>query len=79
MILSDIRTYLQQHRHVALRDLMTHFNVDAQTLRGMLDKWIRKGQLQKLPMTASCGTQCCQCDPTLTELYEWLDQPSLSS
>jgi hypothetical protein len=42
MILSDLRTYLQQQRRVSLADLVTHFNIDADALRGMLSKWIAK-------------------------------------
>jgi len=57
-----------------LADLIIHFDMDADALRGMLDKWISKGKVRKLPLTASCGTSCCQCDTTLTEIYEWVDE-----
>ncbi len=76
MILSDLRAYLKEQRRVALADLCTHFNMDADALRGMLDKWIGKGKVRKLPLTASCGTSCCQCDTALTEIYEWIDEGS---
>lgn len=74
MILSDLRAYLIQHHRVALADLILHFNMDADALRGMLGLWISKGKVRKLPLTASCGTSCCQCDTTLTEIYEWINQ-----
>ncbi len=74
MILSDLRDYLRQQRRVALADLVTHFGMDADALRGMLDKWISKGKVRKLPLTASCGTSCCQCDTALTEIYEWVEE-----
>ena len=74
MILSDLRSYLKQQRRVALKDLINHFNMDADALRGMLGKWISKGNVRKLPLESSCGTSCCKCDPTLTELYEWVDK-----
>ncbi|MFI3187369.1 MAG: FeoC-like transcriptional regulator [Methylococcaceae bacterium] len=74
MILSDLRAYLRLQHRVALADLIIHFNMDADALRGMLDKWISKGKLRKLPLSASCGTSCCQCDSALTEIYEWLEQ-----
>lgn len=73
MILSDLRDYLRAHRRVALADIVTHFNMDADALRGMLDKWISKGKVRKVPLSASCGTSCCQCDTALTEIYEWLE------
>jgi hypothetical protein len=74
MILSDLRGYLKAQRRVALADLMIHFDMEADALRGMLGKWISKGKVQKLPLIGSCGTSCCQCDTTLTEIYEWIEQ-----
>lgn len=73
MILSDLRGYLIQQRRVVLADLVVHFNMDADALRGMLGKWISKGKVRKLSVDSSCGTSCCKCDPALTELYEWID------
>ena len=73
MILSDLRAYLKVQRRTALADLVIHFGMDADALRGMLDKWISKGKVRKLPLSSSCGTSCCQCDATLTEIYEWVD------
>jgi hypothetical protein len=74
VILSDLRAYLKGQRRVALADLIIHFNMDADALRGMLDKWISKGKVRKLPLSASCGTSCCQCDTALTEIYEWVEE-----
>ncbi len=73
MILSDLRGYLIQQRRVALADLVVHFNTDADALRGMLGKWISKGKVRQLPLGSACGSSCCKCDATLTELYEWID------
>ncbi|WP_305907522.1 FeoC-like transcriptional regulator [Methylomarinum sp. Ch1-1] len=73
MILSELKSYLKQHHRVSLSDLVIHFNIDANALRGMLEKWISKGKVRRLPLNSSCGTSCCQCDPTLTELYEWVE------
>ncbi len=73
MILSDLRSYLQEKHRVALSDLVLHFNMDADALRGMLGKWISKGKVRQSPVTTSCGTSCCKCDPLLTEIYEWVD------
>ncbi len=73
MILSELRDYLKQQQRVTLHDLVLHFNCDAEALRGMLRKWISKGKVNKLTPSASCGTGCCKCDPTLTELYEWIE------
>jgi len=74
VILSDLRSYLKQQRRVALADLVGHFKMDADALRGMLGKWISKGNVRKLSRENSCGTSCCKCDPALIELYEWIDK-----
>jgi hypothetical protein len=73
MVLAELRDFLQQRQRVALSELISHFAVDAEAMRGMLALWQRKGRLRKVSKTAQCGTQCCQCDTTLTEIYEWLD------
>lgn len=73
MILSELRSYLQEKRRVTLSDLVLHFQMDADAIRGMLHKWINKGKVRLSPTGTSCGTSCCKCDPTLTEIYEWLD------
>lgn len=73
MILSELRDYIQAQSRVSLKDLSLHFNVDPHALRGMLQKWISKGRVRKeMAGGASCGTGCCQCDPLITEVYEWV-------
>lgn len=73
MILSDLRSYLQQKGRVSLNELVLHFHVDANALRGMLEKWIGKGKVRLMSANSNCGTNCCKCDPLLTEIYEWVD------
>ena len=74
MILSELRSYLQEKQRVTLNDLVVHFKIDADALRGMLGKWISKGKVRQLPVNSSCGTSCCKCDPALTEFYEWVEK-----
>jgi putative ferrous iron transport protein C len=73
MILSELRNYMQLQHRVVLNDLIIHFNVDANALRGMLGKWISKGKVRKTSAEQACGTSCCKCDPAMTEVYEWVD------
>lgn len=74
MILSDLRQYLESRKRASLNDLVLHFQIDATALRGMLAKWISKGRVrQQLAGGVACGTSCCQCDPLLTEIYEWVE------
>ncbi|MGR9072932.1 MAG: FeoC-like transcriptional regulator [Gammaproteobacteria bacterium] len=72
MILSELKIYLMQKRKVALLDMMNHFDMEADALRGMLKKWIGKGKVRLLTAESACGTSCCKCDPALTEIYEWI-------
>lgn len=72
MILSDLRSYLQDKHRVTLNDLVLHFDIDANALRGMLGKWISKGKVKRSTAESGCGTSCCKCDPLLTEIYEWV-------
>ncbi len=71
MILSDIRDYLRTHRRVALSDMALRFGTEPDALRGMLDKWVAKGKVSKLPSGTICGGGCCRCDLNTTEVYEW--------
>ncbi|NOT83950.1 MAG: sugar metabolism transcriptional regulator [Methylococcaceae bacterium] len=74
MILSDLRSYMQLQHRVVLNDLIIHFNMDANALRGMLSKWMSKGKVRKTSTEKACGTSCCKCDPAMTEIYEWVDE-----
>lgn len=71
MILADLRNYLQARPGATLAELARHFGADAETLRGMLALWIRKGKVQKLLASSSCGSRCTQCDPASVEIYQW--------
>lgn len=73
MILSELRNYLKERKSVALRDLMLHFDTDAEALRGMLQILVAKGYVTKVSAKEACGTSCCKCDSTLIEIYEWVN------
>ncbi len=73
MILSELRLYLRRQHRLSLLEMANHFDTDADALRGMLAKWIRKGKVKRIDRGAACGTGCCQCDPAMTELYEWVE------
>jgi hypothetical protein len=73
MILGDIKNYLMERRRAPLSDIALHLGSDPEAVRGMLERWIRKGKVRKLPAPASCNSGCNVCDPAATEIYEWLD------
>jgi hypothetical protein len=72
MILSDIKKYFSERPAASLADLSVHFNVDPDAMRGMLDQWIRKGKLRRLPEGASCSSCCESCNSDNLEIYEWV-------
>ncbi len=78
MILSELRDYLKTNGRAALLDMAHRFDTDPDALRGMLDKWVAKGRVVKLPQGTECGG-CCKCDPATTEIYEWVRSDRLSS
>jgi putative ferrous iron transport protein C len=71
VILAELRDYMKQRRQATLADLAAHFQVDPDAVRGMMDVWIGKGKVRRLPATASCGSSCTKCDPAGTEIYLW--------
>lgn len=72
MNLLEIKNYLMRVKMASLSSLCLYFNCDSEVLRGMLGHWIRKGCVRCCQKTAKCGSQCVQCSPLLTEIYEWI-------
>ena len=72
MILTEIKNFFSRQRMVSLSDLSIHFGVEPDALRGILDQWIRKGKLRKLPQGKSCKGCCEACNSDNTEIYEWI-------
>lgn len=73
MTLSALKTYVQDHHVVSINDLTAHFDMDADTLRDMLEILIRKGQVRKIQdADVHCG-KCAQCYMLSSELYEWVE------
>ena len=72
MILSELKSYLAEHRRADLTDMSTRFATDAEAMRGMLDHWIRKGRVRRLPEGESCGKASCCCSEHTPEIYEWV-------
>nr|VFJ74348.1 MAG: FeoC like transcriptional regulator [Candidatus Kentron sp. FW] len=70
MILSELREYLRSNGRAAITDMAYHFETEPDAIRGMLEHWIRKGKVRKLPEGTSCG-DCHECAPENVEIYEW--------
>jgi predicted ArsR family transcriptional regulator len=74
MILTEIKHYLMQRNIATLRDIALHVDANPDAVRGMLDHWVRKGQVSRQLATASCGSSCTKCDTDATEIYRWQDR-----
>jgi len=74
MILSGIKRYFSQQPVASLADLSVHFGVEPDAMRGMLEQWIRKGKLRKLPQGTPCPSCCEACKSESLELYKWLSE-----
>jgi putative ferrous iron transport protein C len=72
MSLVDIKRHMMQVKMATLASLCTLFKCDAETLRCMLQHWIRKGNIRLCLKTPACGSRCFKCPTTTTELYEWV-------
>lgn len=72
MILTEVRDYLKLKGQAPLRDMALEFGMDQDALRPILEQWIAKGKLEKLPQGTSCGGGCNSCAPETIELYQWI-------
>jgi len=73
MILTEVKHYLKNRREAPLRDMSLHFDMDQDALRGVLEQWVRKGKVRRLPSGTPCNG-CSSCEPVNIELYAWVDE-----
>ncbi|MEO0968563.1 MAG: FeoC-like transcriptional regulator [Cyanobacteria bacterium J06639_18] len=71
MILKELQQFFSQHQKVSLADLQLHFRIDADALRQILNRLIRKGRIRKMEDTRKCGG-CHSCADEAIEFYEWV-------
>jgi hypothetical protein len=72
MILTEVRDYLRDRRHVTLDDVATHFDVDTDLARDLVDRWVRKGRVVcQQPSAAQCSL-CDSCKTECLEVYHWV-------
>ena len=72
MILSEVRTYIAEHKRATLMDMCYRFDADPDALRGMLAILQRKGKIRMVADTSTCSPGCCKCDAKIKEIYEWI-------
>lgn len=72
MILTQVRDYLKQNGQAPLRDMALEFGMEQDALRPIIEQWISKGKVEKLPQGTSCGGGCNSCSPETIELFQWI-------
>ena len=73
MILTELKSYLIEHRRVPLMDLAYHFQTTPEAIKDMLTHFLRKGKVRHLAGNRCEKNCCCQSDPTNLEIYEWVE------
>lgn len=72
MILMDLKAHLAAVKTVSLAELTQRFNLDALTIRDMLNLLIHKGIICRRYKTSACGSACHKCELAAIEIYEWV-------
>ncbi len=73
MILTEVRDYLKSCGQAPLRDMALRFGMEQDALRPLLEHWVNKGKVEKLPSGTTCGGGCSSCAPQEIEMYRWVD------
>lgn len=73
MSLLDIKHYMSKVRMASLASLCTVFKTEPDSLRCLLEHWVKKGKIRQCMKKPACGSKCFRCPTTDIELYEWVD------
>ena len=71
MKLQELQEFVFDFRRVSLAEMKLYLQIDANTLKPMLDKLIKQGLVQKSPTAEECKT-CLKCHTDEIEFYEWV-------
>ncbi len=69
---------LRRHRQIPLRELAEALGTDPDTVRPMLRRLIRRGQVERLPPATPCPGGCTLCPPQTVEIYRWIGDNEMS-
>ena len=73
MILTQVRDYLKEKGQAPLRDMAIEFGMEQDALRPILEQWVLKGKVAKLPVGTACDSGCNSCAPQTIEIYQWIE------
>ncbi|MCX8049403.1 MAG: FeoC-like transcriptional regulator [Methylohalobius sp.] len=69
----ELRNLLRQRGQLPLKELAAQLELSPEITRAMLERLIRKGQVERLPPGALCPGGCRTCPPESVEIYRWID------
>ncbi len=77
MRLTEVRNHIRAEGCVSLLGLARHLNTDPETVRPMVDHWVRKGRVTaeapSCALKSGKSSACAGCSSAgATELYRWL-------
>lgn len=70
-MLLEIKRYMLTKKTATLQELMLHFKKQPDTMRSMLQHWVRKGKICHATKPMGCGSKCQMCQPSIAEIYTW--------
>ncbi len=70
---------LRHRRQIPLKELAEALETDPETVRPMLQRLIRRGQVERLPPATPCPGGCTLCPPQTVEIYRWIGDNEASS
>jgi len=73
MNLIEIKKHMMQVKMATLSSLCLVFKTQPETLRCLLQHWIRKGKVRQCMRKPACGSKCFKCPTETTEIYEWVE------
>ncbi len=74
MILQEVKQYVKKSKQVSLQDIAVHFDKEPETIRGILDFWVRKGRIKLQTQAPSCSGSCHCTANQSQEIYYWNEQ-----
>jgi putative ferrous iron transport protein C len=70
MILQDVIQYVKRRKQASLQDIAVHFDKEPETMRGILDFWVRKGRIKLQTQVPSCSGSCHCTANQSQEIYQ---------
>ncbi|MDP6080675.1 MAG: FeoC-like transcriptional regulator [Arenicellales bacterium] len=76
MTLIKVGQYLKRRGHASLQDIALHVDAQTDAVQGMLETWIRRGQVRRSLTAAACSAGCSRCEQEASETHHWKDSPA---